>query len=238
MSTKHRRLALIAAGLTAGLSAATPLSAQGWSFLPDGGIAYTQSYTTSGFFSCFGGGGFAPGSTCDVSGNTLTLGSGGSFMTLTFSGLTQTITATNERVPVASFGTITKTFSGSGPFQFPTPRNPNVLTFGFTLDITGAGTKRFGYIISQPGTTAAEVNCCGDDSGYSDYVGFAPPPPPPPFRYDGVVLNQFSDLTLRADATSINLGGAIGLVPEPATFALAGLGLAALGLAAARRRSA
>jgi hypothetical protein len=53
------RRSLCAAGaavLTSGPGAA---GAQGWSFLPDGSPAYTATYTSTGRFFCFGGGGIA-----------------------------------------------------------------------------------------------------------------------------------------------------------------------------------
>jgi hypothetical protein len=224
--------------LAAVLSTLAPVAAraQGWSVLPSGEAAFTDTYTTAGSFSCWGGTlGFAPGSSCEASGNTLRLGNNGAFMTLTFEGLTRTITATNI-AQRPSLGTLSVVLSGSGPFAFPVPTNPNALSFSFGLQVTnGRGTSQTlgaGYIVTD---AAAEqpVRCC---EGFRQHLAFGTPAPPSPFRYTAVVFDQFADLTLRPVAGSREISAQVGIVPEPSTFALGALGLVALGVVARRKR--
>jgi hypothetical protein len=212
--------------------------AQGWSVLPSGDAAFTDTYTTVGSFSCWGGpGGFAPGSSCEASGNMLRLGNNGAFMTLMFTGLTRTITATHV-AQRPSLGTLSVVLSGSGPFAFPVPTNPNVLSFDFALSVTsgslGAQTYRAGYIVTDPAAEQTRV-CC---TGYRHFLGFGTPTPPPPFGYTAVVFDQFADVTLRPVTGSREISAQVALVPEPSTFALAAVGgLVGAGVAARRRRA-
>ncbi|MGH7694083.1 MAG: hypothetical protein ACRENH_03840, partial [Gemmatimonadaceae bacterium] len=87
------RRSLRALSLSAALLLASRLEGQGWVTLPNGELGYITDLTTTGFFQC--GDPFFMIGSCQVVGNSITLGSGGSFMTMTFQGLSQTITATN-----------------------------------------------------------------------------------------------------------------------------------------------
>lgn len=193
--------------------------------------AFSGTYTSSGSFFCDGAG-FPVGSTCSASGNSLTLGSGGSLLTLTYVPLApQTILVNGTRRPI-TFGSITESFSGSGPFAFPVGKNPNLLTFGFVLTITGtnnrfgfteSGSHTFGYVVTDP-TGTQHVNCCNYYSGYT-FAG-------------GGELEQFGDVPLSTNGAPALVTGTIGTVPEPATLALTLGGLAVLGAGARRRARA
>jgi hypothetical protein len=138
-----------------------------------------------------------------------------------------------------TLGTITKSFGGSGPFEFPRGINTDVLTFGFALQLTasgpasGAAVRRFGYIVAAAPTTEVRVTCC---ENFATYLVLPTTQPPAPFRYGPVVFDTFTDLPLRIDATAVGVGAAVALVPEPATIAFTAAGLAGAGLTIARRR--
>lgn len=223
--------------LTAALALA-PLAAHaqplGWQVLPDGNVTYTAEYTTSGSFTC-GSPGFLPvGATCSASGNAITIGNGGAFLTLAFNGIaSQRITAANYESRPVTLGSITKTFGGSGPFTFPASLNPNVLGFTFDLTINGSA-RRFGYRFDGS-ATELPVNCC--EYFPAPNYGFGTAPPPPPYRGVSVLFERVGGLTIRTtDTAPLGVTAVVGIIPEPATVALVGLGALAVGLYGARCR--
>jgi hypothetical protein len=155
------------------------------------------------------------------------------FLTLAFTGLTQTVTANNVRRPFA-VGVISQTLTGAGPFLFPATRQPfpNVYdpTFTFGVTLAGVGTRRYGFNVAAP-SAAVEVNCCDFYPTTFTYGG----PSPTPFRYTGVVAEDFTRIQFRADGSPLEISATVGIIPEPTTLALAGLGI--LLTAAAARRS-
>lgn len=213
------------------------VAAQGWSILPDGHPAWTDTYSTSGRFICGvpGGGGWPTGGSCDVIGNTLRLGNNGAFLTLEFIGRTQSLTTGPAR-QATTLGTLVTTVSGTGPFVFPAAPNPNALSFAFFLDIrNGAGltqSRGFGYLLLRTPSSALPVGCCED---YQTYVSFDVPRPFGNFTYHSAQFNGFTDPRLLATNASIDITVTHGLVPEPSTYALTAAGL--LGVLAAARRA-
>lgn len=237
MSNASRRVVCVLVG-TITAAAARPAAAQGWSQLPNGEWGFNTDLATTGVFGC-GPAAFLPaGASCAASANSITIGNAGSFLTMTFAGTTQTITATNVRQPVGSLGTITKSFSGSGPFTFPLTTNPNVVLLTFRLNLTTAtsvGGTTFGYLGTSPSTLV--YNCC--DAFARDFVALGTAPLPPGARSSTVmVFNNFAAPVFTTGPGSVALGGQVGLVPEPGTVALTAAGLAAVALGAARRRRA
>jgi hypothetical protein len=231
------RARVLAAASAAALMLSLPaaLRAQGWSTLPGGDVIFTDTYTTSGTFYCTQGG-FAPGSSCVASGNRLTLGNNGAFITLEFVGRTQSIAAGNASVRT-ELGTLITTVSGTGPFVFPRPLNPNVLTFGLDLRIAstslGASGVGFGYIVTNPPANQP-VNCC---ENLMTYATFGVPQPPAHYTYRGVTFDRFADFTLRPIDEIRTVSATVGLIPEPSTYVLLGAGLAAMFGVVRRRRS-
>ena len=217
------------------LSLPAVVHAQGWSTLPGGDVIFTDTYTTSGTFYCTQGG-FAPGSSCVASGNRLTLGNNGAFITLEFLGRTQSVAAGNASVRT-ELGTLITTLSGTGPFVFPRPLNPNVLTFGLDLRIAsrtvGAHGVGFGYIVTNPPGNQP-VNCCENLMTHST---FFVPRPPAHYTYVGVTFDRFADFTLRPINEIRTVSATVGLVPEQSTYALVGAGLAAMSGVVRRRRA-
>jgi hypothetical protein len=204
---------------------------------PADGPAYTASYTTSATASCLNPEYLAAGMSCVASGNAITLGNNGAFLTLTFAGSTQNITATNALTPV-TLGSITQAFSGVGPFEFPRPRPGLNPFFGFDVRVAqtspAVASSRFslGYQLPQtPQSSLPHLFLFGT----SGFALFPVTPPPPPFRYVNVSLGGFGDMTLRTDGSPVVLAARVSLVPEPSTFALAGVGACAVVLAARRR---
>jgi hypothetical protein len=178
----------------------------------------TTQLTTSGMFSCRA----AP--TCAASGNTVVLGSGDAAVTLTFTGVETTVPVSNETVPV-TLGTIAA--SSSSP-TFPTRLNMQLPILRFTLTLTQsapfADTSSRLLEYGPGGRTVLPFTMGsnyllldGGVEGYGAMVYTLGLPPIP--------MNGFSTIT--ADA---------GVVPEPATLVLVGLGLA--GAATRRRRQA
>lgn len=235
------RLAFHAALGTLTLTAARGAAAQGWMQLPSGDYGYATGLTSTGLFTCGPSNNLPVGASCAATGNSVTLGNGSAFLTLNFTGLSQNIVATNVRERLG-LGTVTKTFSGSGPFTFPLTLNQDaaaayLFTFRVNLATTSpiatSGGVTMGYFGRSPSTLV--YNCC-DYFGTYTALGLAAAPPG--VRYTAMVFDRFEAPVFTLDNTPIAVGAQVGLVPEPATVVLTGAGLAAAGLATARRRRA
>lgn len=232
----RRRLSVHAVLLSAVLVFASEARGQGWVTLPNGELGFITTLTTTGFFKC--GDGFYIIGSCQLSNNskTLTLGSGGAFMTLTFLGLTQTILATNTAHPVY-LGSVLKTFSGTGPFLFPTSKNNNVPLFHFFMPMklqggspVAGGKWGAGYLpLSR---TRIPKSCCD----YSDALGWGVSPAPAPYTYAGLFFDPFYGSTMTVTAEPMSIYANVAIVPEPSTIWLTATGLVSVAAALRRRR--
>lgn len=230
-------LSLRAVSFAAALFLASDLESQGWVTLPNGELGFITSLTTTGFFQC--GEAYAIIGSCQASGNSITLGSGGSFMTMMFQGLSQIITATNVGTPV-QLGTVTKSFSGSGPFLFPASRNINAVLFYFfiNLAVTGAtpgwttgSTWGAGYLpLSR---TSIPKSCC---DYLPDFVAFDAGQSPAPFNYGMLIFDGFWETKMTATGEPMTIYTNAAILPEPSTIWLTGTGIMCVAAALRRRR--
>lgn len=222
--------------LSAALLFAPRLEGQSWVTLPNGELGFITSLTTTGFFQC--GDPFYMIGSCQVSGNgsSLTLGSGGAFMTLTFLGLTQTILATSTTHPVY-LGSVLKTFSGSGQFLFPTSKNINVPLFFFYMPMTvqggtplWGGTWGAGYLpLSR---TRIPKSCCD----LPDALAWGISPSRTPYGYSSLAFDPFYGSVMTVTGEPMSLYANVGIAPEPATIWLTGTGLISVAAVLRRRR--
>ena len=218
------------------LGIAAPLAAQGWGRLPNGEWGYTHNLTTSAVFSCVGAAYFYPGSGCSVAGNSLTLFSAASSMTISFTASTQSIVATSSRDRDYVMGTLTKTFTGA-PFTLPQFASPNGPMFSFglllasTAPISTSGRMLFSYTALTG--TSLPFDCCE----VPDYTVLQLTPPPAPLTYSRIVYDTFRGVNITFDTSPQTITARVGLVPEPRTYVMMATGLIALALTARRRRS-
>jgi hypothetical protein len=233
---RRSRLSVHALPLSAVLLLAPELEGQSWVTLPNGELGFITSLTTTGFFQC--GEAYAIIGSCQVSENSITLGSGGSFMTMTFQGLSQMVTATNVGTPI-QLGTVTKSFSGSGPFLFPASRNINTPLFYFFINLAPTGgtpgwtgdTWGAGYLpLSR---TSLPKSCC---DYLPDFVVFDVGQSPAPFAYGALGFDGFWETTMTATGEPMSIYTNVGILPEPSTIWLTGTGIVGVVAALYRRR--
>lgn len=182
----------------------------------------TAQLTTSGVFGCMA----SPA--CTASGNTVTLGSGASAVTLTFTGVSTLVPVSNEAVRV-ELGTLSA-FSDST--TFPTPKNPLLPIVQFNLTLTQttplADSARLGMGFG-PGGHATLAYMQG-----GTYMTFNPGDVPP--GYGPFVYTLSPDVFWVPINGSVTLAANAGVVPEPATLLLVGSGLL-LGLRVRKRHA-
>ncbi len=177
----------------------------------------TAEVVTSGLFSCKA----AP--QCSASGSSVVLGTGDSAVTVTFTPVSTLVPMSNYVVPV-TLGTFSAT---SNSATFPTRTNPNVgiVRFSLTLTHTSPVADHDSLFMEfGPGGRTTLPFLMGETyfslnpglAGYNSMIYSLAP-----FRFS-IPMNGSVDVTANA-----------GVVPEPGTLALVGLGLAG---AAARRR--
>ena len=227
-----RRIASPLLGLPLVL-AALPAGAQGWSQLPNGEFGYTVSYSTSAVFSCLTT--YLAVGTCTASGNSVTLGRADATMTLTFTGVSDEVTATNV-LQQASLGTITTSFTGASPFLPPemlaTPAALVRFDGSFLSTSPTTASRSFGGFLSPRSFGLITF-------GRASVFAISVTPPPAHTTYDLVVFDDIANPTIRYDTPRVfGFTTAVSVVPEPSTWALTATGLAAVGLLAGRRRRA
>lgn len=202
-----------------------------WSWLPNGELGYTTTYTTSAIFTCDPQNNGLLGGTCTAFGDHLTMTSGAAILDVFYRPVTATITVSN--VPQAiSMGWTETILSGSGPFTFPSTSHSNgPMLFEVALSAF-ADVVHFGYINQVLGNTQLARNCCG----YFKNTMLAAPRPaaPPPYAY-GLAIDQFAFPSVPSRNALTPIVANIALIPEPTTLVLTATGL--LGLAGWRRRS-
>jgi hypothetical protein len=209
-------------GLAFLVLARVDVAADPFSILPNGELAVDTAFTTQGIFTC-------PSSiACVGSGtNSITLSSGMSTLTLSFTGVETSLLVGNTVVPVG-LGAIESVPTGED-FTFPTRANVNWSVVDFALSITESSpvayTSTFNWHSGPGGGTT--LNLFGET-----YVAFALPPNPPGFEYTYTVftLDPFGPKsrtgTLSSAPGSVGISAKVGLVPEPASIFLLGTGLA------------
>ena len=147
-------------------------------------------------------------------------------MTLTFTGLSQLITATSRSQSV-NLGTVTKTFGGTGPFLFPTSRNINASLFFFSIVLNSSfprpvsGTFTAGY--RPTSRTSIPRNCCQNHWPYITFGTTTPPPGIPHYPY--VIYHSVRGNTMTVDPNPLNISATVAIIPEPATIWLTATGL-------------
>jgi hypothetical protein len=211
-------------------------SAQAWEQAPDGSWIYHTNYSTTGLFGCIRPENYL--GTCSASGNQITFGTGGAFMTLTFIGTGPT--ALNVHGPGAPvyIGTIAKSFSGTGPFSFAGVLSDQAPVFGLAFLISStdpvvtAGGRQFQYrfVSGQPVVN----NCCNS----TPYATLRLAPLPPGAHFDALQFFDFSNPAITVTPEALQFSALVHLTPEPSTYALMAAGLLALGVVARRRRRA
>jgi hypothetical protein len=185
-------------------------------------IVFNAGVTTTGVFGCL------KEPACVASGNTVTLGSGDSAVTLTFTGIDTTIAITNT-VQSVSLGTLSAT-SNAGATTFPTRTNELLPIVSLSLQLSHAtpvADTDFLFMRFGPGGLPELAYMQG-----GTYFSLDPGPNAPGQNYQALIysLSPF-EFAVPLNG-SIDITADVGAVPEPATLLLVGFGLAG---AASRR---
>jgi hypothetical protein len=214
------------------MTAPSLLRAQ-WFTAANGEYAYNFEYTTRVQFSC---GYPMPTSTCATDGTSLTIGSGDAWATLTFASYTGSGVATNVRTGGFAIGAFNLTYGGSSQFLWPIPTNQAALFFArVTVQETGPIVSTSSLTRGFRTVNPFELtdNCC-EGTGRYVQLGMSEPPPAV-IGPVAIIIDEFSPMTIAAGDTTLTVTAAIGIVPEPSTWAMILIGLG--GIAAVRRRT-
>jgi hypothetical protein len=202
-------------------------AAEPFAILPDGSLVFNAAFVTSGVFWC----GVVP---CTGSGtSTVTIGSGTQTTTITFRGVEATAQVGNVVTPV-SLGTF-EAIASDPAFRFPPhPQNPNAAALYFDLSLSHTSpvpaTTRTTYFFGPGGGLDLPLL-----QARSNWLGAPVGPNPPGFNYTQIIYTLSPFPFSIAGSGLTDLSADAGVVPEPATMALVGTGLA-IGAWAGRRR--
>lgn len=222
-----------AAGLFAFCALAAPASAQ-WAADGDD-FSYTFGYQVTGGLGCATNYVAQP---CVTDAGGITLYNGDAFARITYTGVSGVATAANHRIGPVSFGTLHVAFGGTTVFTWP-KMIAQTASFGLGLTFTPLGVVNpvqghhsRGFIWTSPTNMASFFG-----ERYSPYLfpDLGAPPHPLGHSYQ-VVFSEFNHPQL--DATTpgdYDLTATVSLIPEPSTWAMMALGLAAVGVGARKR---
>ena len=204
-----------------------------WSTQPGGDLQYTLNYVSSATFSCT-----SPlvRSSCLAFDNSLLLTNGSANATISFTGVSNTITATNVRTGGMPIGTFSILYGGVGPFSWPSAVNSQQALFGVRFAMTETSPILWGSYKNRhfrlSSSTKLVDDCCDGDG---DYFEWGVAPAPTGYRF-GIVVDNFSPMSFTVGGpTSFDVTAAIGIVPEPSTCAMMFCGLVTVGLVRRKR---
>lgn len=220
---------------------ATPaIAAAQWTTLPNGETQYTATYSTSGSFRCWPWMDHLPGVACSTGANSLTLEKAGSAVTFTYFGFSGSQIVESYATRRLNLGDVTVDFTGPEPFAFPTNLRPDVNGLGW-LDVTVHIPGPDGSMIARtvPYSTLPVGSSLSWRGCHIFYVGCTygiPIEPDPRGFIRGLLILNPGTPPMPAVDGRYTITAAAAVVPEPATVALLGTGLLAVGGIAARRR--
>ena len=231
--------AIVAAGLAL---AAPPASAQ-WQQLPSHDWAYDFNFITTGAFSC-GRPQFIRNGTCTATGNSVLLTYGDASLKLTFIGVSQPttlVTGPSDGKVTLTLGHIEQEVGGEGDFLFP--HGPASGLFRLHLGLTSAlMLGDIPFVESTTKTMLAYVR--GGPQESTGMVGRAlgttlwdVAPTPPGVGVGAIVFERFRTQQIVPGGGSVAVTANVAMVPEPATVALLGGGLLAIGGVGLLRRT-
>ena len=193
----------------------------------NGAVVFNVVFSTHGIFTC-------PGPlTCSGTGtDSVTLGSGDNFATITFTGVTDTAVQVGNRTTSVSLGVV-ETSSTPG-FVFPTRLSTSqpILLFDLLADVSSpVATGKSKHWIGRPGGRP-DLRLFPESS---PVMSVPAGPNPPGSNYPTLVFTIRTPIVL-SGAAPANVVADVGAVPEPGTLVLVGTALVGAGWSRRRRR--